>query len=80
MVKTNWNIQGLVAEPGLRLDTRFESIDQDQPRPDRRESASGKAEPEESGGRFVHVSPGFSYAFAKSTRFTGSSRCPFTSP
>jgi hypothetical protein len=32
MVNTNWNLQGMVAEPGLRLDTRFEFIDQDQPR------------------------------------------------
>jgi Putative MetA-pathway of phenol degradation len=32
MVNTNWNIQGVWAEPGTRLDLRFEYIDQDQPR------------------------------------------------
>jgi len=32
MVNTNWNIQGFAPEPGLRLDLRFEYIDQDQPR------------------------------------------------
>lgn len=31
MVNTNWNLQGLAPEPGLRLDLRFEYIDQDQP-------------------------------------------------
>lgn len=31
MVNTNWNLQGLVAEPGLRLDIRYEFVDQDQP-------------------------------------------------
>lgn len=31
MVNTNWNLQGLVAEPGLRLDMRYEFVDQDQP-------------------------------------------------
>lgn len=32
MVNTNWNMQGLAPEPGLRMDFRFEYIDQDQPR------------------------------------------------
>jgi hypothetical protein len=32
MVNTNWNMQGFAPEPGLRLDLRFEYIDQDQPR------------------------------------------------
>ena len=32
MVNTNWNIQGFAPEPGLRLDLRYEYIDQDQPR------------------------------------------------
>jgi hypothetical protein len=32
MVNTNWNLQGLAPEPGLRMDLRFEYIDQDQPR------------------------------------------------
>jgi len=32
MVNTNWNVQGVWTEPGLRLDLRFEYIDQDQPR------------------------------------------------
>jgi hypothetical protein len=31
MVNTNWNMQGLAPEPGLRLDLRFEYIDQNQP-------------------------------------------------
>ena len=31
MVNTNWNMQGLAPEAGLRLDLRFEYIDQDQP-------------------------------------------------
>jgi Putative MetA-pathway of phenol degradation len=30
-VNTNWNLQGLVAEPGWRLDLRYEHINQDQP-------------------------------------------------
>jgi hypothetical protein len=30
-VNTNWNLQGLVAEPGWRLDLRYERINQDQP-------------------------------------------------
>jgi hypothetical protein len=32
MINTNWNMQGLAPEPGLRMDLRFEFIDQDQPR------------------------------------------------
>jgi hypothetical protein len=32
MVNTNWNMQGLAPQPGLRMDLRFEYIDQDQPR------------------------------------------------
>ncbi len=32
MVNTNWNLQGIAAEPGLRLDLRYEYINQDQPR------------------------------------------------
>jgi hypothetical protein len=31
MVNTNWNLQGFAPEPGLRIDARFEYIDQDQP-------------------------------------------------
>jgi hypothetical protein len=31
MVNTNWNLQGLAAEPGWRLDLRYEFIAQDQP-------------------------------------------------
>ena len=31
MVNTNWNLQGVAAEPGLRLDLRYEYINQDQP-------------------------------------------------
>ena len=32
MINTNWNMQGLAPEPGLRADLRFEFIDQDRPR------------------------------------------------
>jgi hypothetical protein len=31
MVNTNWNLQGVAVEPGLRLDLRYEYINQDQP-------------------------------------------------
>ncbi len=31
-VNTNWNLQGLVVEPGLRLDARYEYVKLDQPR------------------------------------------------
>lgn len=31
MVNTNWNLQGVAAEPGLRADFRYEYIRQDQP-------------------------------------------------
>ena len=31
-VNTNWNLQGLAAEPGWRLDLRYEYINQDRPR------------------------------------------------
>lgn len=37
MVNTSWNVQGAWTEPGLRLDLRYEYLDQDQPR-----SGSGK--------------------------------------
>jgi len=32
MVNTAWSVQGVSTEPGLRLDLRYEYIDQDQPR------------------------------------------------
>ena len=32
MVNTSWSVQGAWTEPGLRLDLRYEFIDQDQPR------------------------------------------------
>jgi hypothetical protein len=32
MVNTSWNVQGAWTDPGLRLDLRYEYIDQDQPR------------------------------------------------
>lgn len=32
MVNTTWGVQGATTEPGLRLDLRYEYIDQDQPR------------------------------------------------
>jgi hypothetical protein len=41
MVNTNWNMQGFAPEPGLRLDLRFEYIDQDQPRTGSREIGFG---------------------------------------
>ncbi len=41
MVNTNWNMQGHAPEPGLRLDLRFEYIDQDRPRTADREIAFG---------------------------------------
>src|SRR5687767_16027081 len=41
MVNTNWNMQGFAPEPGLRLDLRFEYIDQDQPRSASRDIAFG---------------------------------------
>lgn len=31
VVNTNWSLHGPVAEPGLRLDVRYEFVDQDQP-------------------------------------------------
>ena len=31
MVNTNWNLQGIAVEPGLRVDLRYEYINQDQP-------------------------------------------------
>jgi hypothetical protein len=31
MVNTNWDVQGVWTEPGMRFDLRFEYIDQDQP-------------------------------------------------
>src|SRR5262245_7273453 len=31
MVNTNWNLQGIAVEPGLRLDLRYEYLNQDQP-------------------------------------------------
>ena len=42
MVNTNWNIQGFAPEPGLRIDARFEYIDQDQPRTGSRDVAFGQ--------------------------------------
>jgi hypothetical protein len=42
MVNTNWNVQGAWTEPGVRLDLRFEYIDQDQPRAGRRRVGVGE--------------------------------------
>ena len=42
MVNTNWNVQGVWTEPGLRLDLRFEYIDQDQPRSGRERVGVGE--------------------------------------
>ena len=42
MVNTNWNLQGLAAEPGLRLDLRYEFVDQDQPLSGKRKVGVGE--------------------------------------
>ena len=42
MVNTNWNVQGVWNEPGLRGDLRYEYIDQDQPRTGTRDLAVGE--------------------------------------
>lgn len=42
MVNTNWNLQGVVAEPGLRLDLRYEYVKQDQPMTGSRKIAVGE--------------------------------------
>jgi hypothetical protein len=42
MVNTNWNMQGFAPERGLRMDVRFEYIDQDQPRTGSRDIAVGQ--------------------------------------
>src|SRR6188474_1655605 len=42
MVNTNWNMQGYAPEPGLRMDVRFEYIDQDKPRTANREIPFGQ--------------------------------------
>jgi len=41
-LNTAWEAQGVTTEPGLRLDLRFEYIDQDQPRAGRRKVAVGE--------------------------------------
>ena len=41
MVNTNWGVQGLWNEPGLRADLRYEYIDQDQPRTGTQDVAVG---------------------------------------
>lgn len=41
-INTNWNLQGYAPEPGLRLDVRFEFMDQDQPMAGRDKVASGQ--------------------------------------
>jgi hypothetical protein len=42
MVNTNWNLQGWDAEPGLRLDLRYEYVKQDQPMTGTRKLAIGE--------------------------------------
>jgi hypothetical protein len=42
MVNTNWNLQGVAVEPGLRLDFRYEYINQDQPMAGRDKIAIGQ--------------------------------------
>jgi hypothetical protein len=42
MVNTSWNVQGVWTEPGLRVDLRFEYIDQDQPRAGSRKVGVGE--------------------------------------
>lgn len=41
-LNTSWESQGVAGEPGLRLDLRYEYIDQDQPRAGRREVEVGE--------------------------------------
>jgi len=41
-VNSNWNLQGVAAEPGLRLDLRYEYINQDQPRAGKDKVAVGQ--------------------------------------
>ena len=41
-VNSNWNLQGVAAEPGLRLDFRYEYINQDQPRAGKDKVAVGQ--------------------------------------
>ena len=42
MVNTNWNLQGLALEDGLRIDFHFEYIDQDQPTSGKNALSSGR--------------------------------------
>jgi len=42
LVNTNWSVQGVWNEPGLRADLRYEYIDQDQPRTGTRDVAVGE--------------------------------------
>ncbi len=42
MVNTNWSLQGVWTEPGVRFDLRYEYINQDQPRAGRDEVAVGQ--------------------------------------
>jgi hypothetical protein len=42
MVNTNWGVQGVWNEPGMRADLRFEYIDQDQPRTGTHDVAVGE--------------------------------------
>ena len=42
LVNTNWSVQGIWNEPGLRADLRYEYIDQDQPRTGTRDIAVGE--------------------------------------
>ena len=42
LVNTNWSVQGVWNEPGLRTDLRYEYIDQDQPRTGTRDIAVGE--------------------------------------
>jgi hypothetical protein len=42
MVNTNWGVQGVWNEPGIRGDVRFEYIDQDQPRTGTRDIGVGE--------------------------------------
>lgn len=41
-LNTTWDAQGVPSDPGLRLDLRFEYIDQDQPRAGRRDVSVGE--------------------------------------
>jgi len=64
-VNTNWDVLGMAAEPGLRMDLRYEYIDQDQPRAGRDKVAVGQIPEEHDEIRTLNrnLLAGFDYAF-----------------